>query len=165
MLLGSTKAELDRLLGKPVMARNVLGLPGEKSWSYAQGDFEIVVGFLNDIARYTAVKRRRGPNTQLSPAELAGVLSLNAPASLWTVETPETPKKPSAPARRKTATEPRVPTYFSHVEKDPKVKEKVIREVRGWMPGGKPYAFFYLPALDGQPPLLVSEWGVDQALG
>ncbi len=165
MLLGSTKTEIDRLLGKSVMAPSVLGLRGEKAWSYTQGDFEIVIGFLNDLARYSAVKRRRGPNTEFSPPELAGALSLNAPASLWTVETPEAPKKPAAQPRRKAATEPRFPSYFSYVEKDPKLKEKVIREVRGWMPGGKPYAFFFLPALNGELPLLVSEWGVAQALG
>ncbi len=165
MLLGSTKAELDRLLGKPVMAQNVLALPGEKACSYPWGDFEVVVGFLNDLARYNAVKRRRGPNTPLSPAELAGALALNAPASLWSVEVPEVPVKKSPEPRRKTKVEEKPAAYFSYVEKDPKVKEKVVRELRGWMPGNQPYAFFYQPSFDGQPPLLVSEWGVHQALG
>lgn len=165
MLVGSTKAELDRLLGKPVMARTVLGLPGEKAWSYPWGDFEIVVGFLNELARYNAVKRRRGPNTPLSPAELAGALALNAPASLWSMEVPEAPAKKTPEPRRKMKVEEPPTTYFSYVEKDPRVKEKMLRELQGWMPGNQPYAFFYQPALDGQPPLLVSEWGVNQALG
>jgi len=165
MLLGSTKAELDRLLGKPVMARNVLGLPGEKAWSYARGDFEIIVGFLNGVARYCAVKRRRGPNTALTAAELGGALALNAPASLWTIETPDVPVKKMQEPRRKTKIETPPASYFTYVEKDPKVKDKVLHEIHGWMPGGKPYAFFTLPTLDGQPPLLVSEWGVHQTLG
>lgn len=165
MLLGSSKTDVDLLLGKPVLAHNVLGLAGEKAWTYAQGDFAITVGYLNDIARYCAMKRRRGPGTEFTPAELAGVLAFNAPASLWTLEVPEAPKKPAAPPRRKPATETRPTTYLSHVEKDPKVKDRVLREIRGWMPGGKPYAFFFLPALEGQPPILASEWGVHQALG
>jgi len=165
MLLGSTKAELDRLLGKPVMGRNVIGLPGEKAWSYARGDFEILVGFLNDVARYNAVKRRRGPNTALTSSELGGALALNAPSSLWTIETPDVPLKKAPEPRRKTKTESLPASSFTYVEKDPKVKDKVLREIHGWMPGGKPYAFFYLPTLDGQPPLLVSEWGVHQTLG
>lgn len=165
MILGSTKTALDRLLGKPVMTRTVFGLPGEKAWSYAWGDFDIVVGYLNDLARYMAVKRRRGPNTEFTPAELAGVLALNAPASQWTVDIPDAVKKPATPPRRKPATTGLPSQYFSHAEKDPKIKDKVLREIRGWMPGGKPYAFFYEPAQDGQPPLLVSEWGVHQAIG
>jgi len=165
MLLGSSKAELDRLLGKPVMARTMLGLPGEKAWSYTWGDFEIVVGFLNDIARYSAVKRRRGPNSPFTPAELAGILALNAPASLWSIEIPEAPVRKATEPRRKSKIEESPTAYFSLVEKDPKVKDKVLREIRGWMPGTKPYAFFYLPAYEAQPPLLVSEWGVNQALG
>lgn len=165
MLLGSSKSEVDRLLGRPVMARSVLGLKGEKAWAYGQGDFEILVGYLNDIARYCAMKRRRGPNTELTPAELAGALAFNAPASLWTIEIPDAPKKPATPPRRKPATESHPTSYLAYVERDPKAKDRVLREIRGWMPGGKPYAFFFLPALDGQPPILPSEWGVRQALG
>lgn len=164
MLLGSSKAELDRLLGKPVMARNVVGLPGEKAYLYRQGDFDIIVGFLRDVARYQAVVRTRGPQRALSPAELAGALALNAPASLWTTEIPSAPAKKTTPSRRKSQIEAPPTTYFSYVEADPKVKGKVVRELRGWMPGTSPYAFFYLPAMDGEPPLLVSEWGVQQAL-
>jgi hypothetical protein len=59
MLLGSTKPETDRFLGKPVMARNIFGLTGEKAFKYRQGDFDVVVGFLNDLARYCASVRRR----------------------------------------------------------------------------------------------------------
>lgn len=165
MLLGSSKASLDKLFGKPVMARSVLGLPGEKVWSYPWGDFEVVVGFLNDIGRYAAVKKRRGPNTALTPAELSGALALNAPASLWTLEVPDAPAKKTPEPRRKPRIDEAPTTYFSHVEKDPKSKDKVLSEIRGWMPGNKPYAFFFQPALDGQPPVLVSEWGVNQALG
>lgn len=164
MLLGSKKSAIDALFGKPLMAKSLFGLPGEKAWAYPWGDFEIVVGFLNDLARYTAVKRRRGPNTPLSPAELSGALALDAPASLWTVETPETPTKKTADPRRKSRIEPRPTTYLSYVEKDGKAKDRILREIRGWMPGTEPYVFSYLPSLDGQPPLLVSEWGVAQAL-
>lgn len=167
MLLGSTKADLDTLLGKPTLARNVLGLnaSGEKAYAYAQGDFEILTGFLHGIARYCAVLRRRGPNQELTPVELAAALALNAPASLWTQDAPASPKKTASAPRRKPATEPRLTTYFTYVERDPKNKDRVLREIRGWMHDGKPYAFFHLAALDGQPPLLVSEWGVHQALG
>jgi hypothetical protein len=147
------------------MARNVFGLPGEKAFSYSQGDFRIVVGFLNSLARYAAVVRDRGPNTKLTPAEIAGALALNAPPRLWNIETPDAPKKSSKPPRRKTATPPSPTTYFSYVEKSPKKTNLGTSEIHGWMPGTEPYAFFYLPHLDGQSPLLVSEWGVQQALG
>lgn len=165
MLLGSPKSEVDRLLGKSLLARNILGLSGEKAWTYTQGDFEIIVGCLNDIARYCAIKRRKGPNTELSPAELDGALALNAPAGLWTKEIPKAPKPRANPPRRKPATEPHFTTYLSYIERDPKAKDRILREIRGWMPGGKPYAFFFLPAWEGQPPVLASEWGVNQALG
>lgn len=165
MLLGSTKTELDRLLGKPVMARNLFSLPGEKAFSYPQGDFRVVVGFLQDLARYAAVVRDGGPNKSFTPAELAGALALNAPASLWTIETPDAPKKAAPATRRKSATPPEPTSYFTYVEPSTKKNSPVQTEIHGWMPSGEPYAFFYLPHLDDQPPLLVSEWGVHQGLG
>ncbi len=165
MLLGSTKSEIDRLLGKPLMARNIFGLVGEKAFKYRQGDFDIVVGFLNEIARYCATVRRNGPLKELSSSELAIVLSLNAPASLWTIEAPETPAKTTAKGKAVKSTQPVRTTYLRYVERDPKVKEKVLCEIHGWMPARKAYAFFCLPALDGQPPLLASEWAVNQSLG
>lgn len=165
MLLGSTKAELDRLLGKPVMARNLFGLPGEKAYSYPQGDFRVVVGFLHDLARYAAVVRDGGPDTSLTPAELAGALALNAPASLWAIEVPDAPKKPAPATRRKPATSPRPTSYLRYVEPSTKKNGPVETEIHGWMPGNEPYVFFYLPHLAGQPPLLASEWGVHQGLG
>ncbi len=165
MILGSKKAEIDALLGKPVMSKNLLGLPGEKAWAYTLGDFSVIVGFLHETARYLAVKRRNGPGNSFSPAELGGVLALNAPASQWTLEKPDSPAKKVADPKRKTKIEVEPTTYFSFVEKDPKNKEKVLREIRGWMPGSKPHAFFYLPSIEGGQPLLVSEWAVDQKLG
>ena len=165
MLLGSTKSDLDATFGKPVIAPRLFDLPGEKTWKYPWGDFELVAGFLGTTCRYLAVKRRRGPDTSLTPAELAGALALNGPAALWTQEVPDAPAKKPVEPRRKPKIEPAPTTYLSLVERDPKVKDTVLREIRGWMPGAEPYAFFYLPALTGHPPLLVSEWGVHRALG
>ncbi len=128
MLLTSTKSEIDRLLGNPVMGRNILGLSGERAFKYRQGDFDIVVGFLNDVARYCASVRRSGPLKELSPPELAIVLSLNAPAALWTVEMAETPASTTrTTARGRTAktTQPLRTTYLRYVERDPKIKDKV----------------------------------------
>jgi hypothetical protein len=71
MLLRATKPETDRFLGKPLMARNIFGLPGEKAFKYRQGDFDVVVGFLNDIARYCASVRRSGPLKEFSSPELS----------------------------------------------------------------------------------------------
>jgi hypothetical protein len=167
MLLTSTKSEIDRLLGKPVMGRNIFGLAGERVFKYRQGDFDIVVGFLNEVARYCASVRRSGPLKELSPPELAIVLSLNAPAALWTIEMAETPASTTrTTARGRTAktTQPLRTTYLRYVKRDPKVKDKVTSEILGWMPARKAYAFFCLPAMDGQPPLLASEWAVNQAL-
>jgi hypothetical protein len=165
MILGSTKTEVDRLLGRPTLGRGLTGAPGEKTWAYAQGDFEILVGYLNAIARTMAVVRRRGPNTPLTAAELSGALALNAPASLWALEVPDAPAKKTPEPRRKPRIATSPTTYLSYVEKDPKAKDRVLREVRGWMPGTEPYVFFFLPSLDGQPPVLPSEWGVQQAIG
>jgi hypothetical protein len=165
MLLGSTKPEIDRLLGKPLMARNVFGLTGEKAFKYRQGDFDVVVGYLNDIARYCATVRQGGPVKELSPSELSIVLSLNAPAALWTIEVSEAPAKTSAKGKAVRTTQPLRTTYLSYVERDPKLKDKVLREIHGWMPARKGYAFFCLPAMEGHPPLLASEWAVNQALG
>lgn len=165
MLLGSKKPEIDRLLGKPVMARNIFGLPGEKAFRYRQGDFDVVVGYLGEFARYCATVRRSGPLKELSSSELAIVLSLNAPAALWTVEVPEASAKTSAKGKTAKTTPPLRTTYLRYVERDPKVKEKILCELLGWMPARKAYAFFCLPAKEGQPPLLASEWAVNQALG
>ena len=166
MLLGSTKPEIDRFLGKPVMARNIFGLTGERAFKYRQGDFDVVVGFLNDLARYCASVRRSGPLKELSPAELSMVLSLNAPAALWSVEVSEAPAKSASKGRStKAASQPLRTTYLRYVERDPNIKEKIVCEIVGWMPARKAYAFFCLPARDGQPPLLATEWAVNQALG
>ena len=165
MLLGSTKAETDRFLGKPVMARNIFGLTGEKAFKYRQGDFDVVVGFLNDLARYCASVRRSGPLRELSPPELYMVLSLNAPAALWSVEISEAPAKTAPRGKSAQATRPLRTTYLRFVDRDPNIKEKVVCEIVGWMPARKAYAFFCLPARDGQPPLLATEWAVNQALG
>jgi len=91
MLLGSTKTETDEFLGKPVMARNIFGLTDERAFKYRQGDFDVVVGFLNDRARYCASVRRSGPLKELSPPELSMVLSLNAPSALWSMDFLERP--------------------------------------------------------------------------
>ena len=144
------------------MGRNVFGLPGERAFRYRQGDFDVVVGFLNDMARYCASVRRSGPLKELSPPELAGVLALNAPAALWSVEVSEAPAK--TVAKRK-ATQPMRTTYLRYVERDPNINDKIVREIVGWMPPRKAYAFFCLPAVEGQPPLLATEWAVNQALG
>jgi hypothetical protein len=165
MLLGSTKPEIDRFLGKPLMARNIFGLAGEKAFKYRQGDFDVVVGYLNDLARYCAAVRRSGPLKEPSPSELSIVLALNAPAALWTIQVAEAPVKTPAKGKAIKATQPLRTTYLSYVERDPKVKDKVLREIQGWMPARKAYSFFCLPAIEGQPPLLASEWAVNQALG
>ena len=165
MLLGSTKPETDRFLGKPVMARNIFGLPGEKAFKYRQGDFDVVVGFLNDLARYCASVRRSGPLKELSPPELSMVLSLNAPAALWSLEVSAAPAKITSKGKSTRGTQPLRTTYLRYVERDPNIKEKVVCEIVGWMPARKAYAFFCLPALEGQAPLLATEWAVNQALG
>jgi hypothetical protein len=164
MLLGSTKPETDRFLGKPVMARNIFGLASEKAFKYRQGDFDVVVGFLNDLARYCASIRRSGPLTELSPPELSMVLSLNAPAALWSVELSAALAKPAAKGRSSKSIQPLRTTYLRYVERDPNIPGKVVCEIVGWMPARKAYAFFCLPARDGQPPLLATEWAVNQAL-
>ena len=165
MLLGSTKPEIDRFLGKPLMARNIFGLTGEKAFKYRQGDFDVVAGFLNDVARYCASVRRSGPLRELSSPELSIVLSLNAPAALWSVQVSEAPAKTAPKGKAPKATQPMRTTYLRYVERDPKIKDKIVSEIIGWMPARKAYAFFCLPALNGQPPLLASEWAVNQALG
>jgi len=165
MLLGSAKPEIDRLLGKPLMARNVLGLVGERAFRYRQGDFDVVVGYLNDIARYCATVRRSGPLKDLSPSELSVVLSLNAPAALWSIEISETPARTSPKGKAIRTTQPAQTTHLRYVDRDPKTKDKVLCEIQGWMPSRKSYVFFCLPAMEGQPPLLASEWAVNQALG
>ncbi|HEY5743389.1 MAG TPA: hypothetical protein VIS99_12700 [Terrimicrobiaceae bacterium] len=163
MLLGSKKTDIDQLLGQPLMARNVVGLVGEKAFKYRQGDFDIVVGYLNELARYCAAVRRSGPVRELSSSELSVVLSLNAPAALWTVEVPESAVKTTTKGKPR-STPSQQTTRLQYVGRDPKVKEKVLCEIYGWMPARKGYAFFCLPAMDGQPPLLASEWAVNQAL-
>jgi hypothetical protein len=93
------------------------------------------------------------------------VLSLNAPAALWSVEVSEAPARTASKGKSSKGTQPLQTTYLRYVERDPNMKEKVVCEIVGWMPARKAYAFFCLPARDGQPPLLATEWAVNQALG
>ena len=164
MLLGSTKPETDRFLGKPMMARNIFGLTGEEAFKYREGDFDVIVGFLNNLARYCASVRRSGPLKELSPSELSIVLSLNAPAALWSVQVSEATAPPARRKSTKATTQPLKTTYLRYVERDQNIKDKVLYEIVGWMPARKAYAFFCIPALEGQPPLLATEWAVNQAL-
>ncbi|MEX1117210.1 MAG: hypothetical protein WEB60_00310 [Terrimicrobiaceae bacterium] len=172
MILASKKSEVDRLLGKPVLTTNLLGLnhSGEKAFSYPLGAFDIIVGYINDIARYMALVRKRGPMVALTPSELSAAMALNAPAALWVLETaavpapkPATSKSKKTPAKIKTGDGPT--TYLSYIERDPKIKDRVTKELFGWVPADAPYAFFFLPNIDGQLPLVPSEWAVDQKLG
>jgi len=143
-------------------------MPGDKAYQYGLGDFRLVVGYFDGLARYMAAHRARGPLVPLSPAELAAVLALNAPASQWEITLEEEPARKSGKSKKdsRRSAKGNPPTrYFTHVEKDPKEKNKVIREIFGWMPGDEPYAFFYLPSLGGSTPILPSEWGVQAALG
>ncbi len=172
MILGTKKAEVDRLLGNPVLSTNILGLnhSGEKAFSYPQGAFEIIVGYINDMARYMALVRKRGPMVALTPSELSAALTLNAPAAMWTLETSAVPapkradsKSKATPAKIKAGAGPT--TYLSYTERDPKIKDRVTKELFGWVPAASPYAFFYQPNLEGQLPLVPSEWAVEQKLG
>ncbi len=172
MLLGSKKPEVDRLLGAPLMAKNLLGLnhAGEKAYRYRQGSFDVIVGFLGGVARYVAVVRTKGPLVPLSPAELSSALALNAPAAEWILESvPPTPKKTATSSKSARTPlkggRPVASVYLSHIQRDPKAKDRVLRELFGWASGTSPYAFFHLPAIEGQPPLLPDEWAVHQALG
>ena len=149
MLLGSTKTETDEFLGKPVMARNIFGLTGKEPIKYRQGDFDVVVGFLNDLARYCASVRRSGPLKELSPPELSMVLSLNAPAALWSVEAFRSAREDRCQGQiDPKATQPLRTTYLRYVERDPNMKEKVVCEIVGWMPATEGIRIF-LPSRPG----------------
>ena len=101
------------------MARNIFGLTEERGYKYRQGDFDVVVGFLNDRARYCASVRRSGPLKELSPPELSMVLSLNAPAALWSVELSGARVKTAPKGRSTKATQPLRTTYLRYVKRDP----------------------------------------------
>jgi len=162
-LLGSSKQAVDFLLGKPVMARGLLGLTarGEKAYAYTQAADDIIVGFFDDVARYMAVVRRRGPLKPYSAVETQSLLALNGPASAWTIETQEPPPVPArrgkAPAR--ISTTPALDTFFIYNAANAPF------EMLGWQPGGKAIAFFFAPAWPSQLPIVLSEWQVLKAIG
>ena len=159
MLLGSSKAEVDALLGRPVMADSVLDMTsrGEKTYSYAQGADNIIVGFFDNVARYMAVTRSRAPKNGFSPAEMASILSLNAPSSEWKKETADE-SSGSKTAKRQTNNPQPPSNYYSF--NDPKLKFEII----GWEPGGRPFTFFFTPSWTGQMPIVLDEWQVAKAL-
>jgi hypothetical protein len=169
MILGARKTAIDKLLGRPAMAGNLLDLTaaGEKAFLYSMGPFELIVGYFGEVARYLAIRRKQGPRARLTPTEIAAALALNAPAVLWTSEAGTLPPAPKSTTKKPTPAKAgaKLPTtYFSYVERDPKVKEKVLREILGWQPSEGAYAFFYLPALEGALPLIPAEWAVHQKL-
>jgi hypothetical protein len=160
VILGSDKSSVDALLGHSVMARSLLGMTaqGEKAYAYPQAGDEVIVGFFDDVARYLAVVRTKGPKNGFSPAEMQSILALNGAPDRWTSEksAAATPAK-SAKSLKKSAS-PQVPTtYFSLSDNG--------RHLLGWQPGDKPFAFFLLPAYPGQPSLLLNEWLVARAIG
>lgn len=159
VVLGSGKPVVDELLGHPVMAGSLLGMTaqGEKAYSYPQAADDIVVGFFDNVARYLAVIRKRGPKTGFSPAEISSILALNGPPGLWKSEKEEAPPiKPSKPPKKTIS--PDLPsTYFSLSDKD--------RHIIGWQPGNKPFVFFLLPSHPNQPHILLNEWQVGRTIG
>lgn len=128
-------------------------------WSL--GDFDLTISFVDGMARAMAVKRRRGPMSALSPAELASILALNAPASLWTIQSATPVPSPTSksartrPSRRINEKGPH--QYFSYAEREAKAKDRITQEIFGFSPGGAPFAFFYLPVVGDGPPVLPSE--------
>ncbi len=160
-ILGSAKQSVDALLGHPVMARSLLGMTadGEKAYAYPQAGEDIIVGFLDDVARYLAVVRRKGPKTGFSPAEMASILALNGPQSAWKSERTDTKTAPASKAKSvKKSSSPEEPTTYFSLNADG-------RELVGWQPGGKPFVFFLLPSHPNQPHLLLNEWLVERAIG
>ncbi|MEI6070202.1 MAG: hypothetical protein WCS31_00300 [Verrucomicrobiae bacterium] len=159
-VLGSSKASVDALLGRPVMARSLLGMTaqGEKAYSYSQAGDDIVVGFFDDVARYLAVIRKSGSKPGFSPAEMASILALNGAPADWKSEKSEDPAQAKTTKVPKKTISPAQPaTYFSFSDKD--------RDVIGWQPGDKPFVFFLLPSYPGQPHILLNEWQIARAIG
>ena len=159
VVLGSNKQTVNALLGSPVMAGGLLGMTaqGENASAYPQPGDDLIVGFFDDVARYLAVVRTKGPLTGFSPGEMSSILALNGPPDLWKSETVSlTPEKPSKPVKKTAPAE--VPsTYYSISDKD--------RQIIGWQPGNKPFVFFLLPSYPNQPPILLNEWQVERAIG
>ena len=139
------------------MAKGLLGMTaqGEKAYAYPQPGDDIVVGFFDDVARYLAVVRTNGPMNGFSPGEMSSILALNGPTDSWKSEvsaasnTPKPTKKP-APADSPT-------TYYFLSDKD--------RQIIGWQPGNKPFAFFLLPSYPNQPSIVLNEWQITRAIG
>ena len=161
VVLGSNKQAVDALLGSPVMARGLLGMTaqGEKASTYPQPGDDIVVGFFDDVARYLAVIRTKGPLTGFSPAEMSSILALNGPPDLWKSEQAEvaaSTARATKPVKKPAPSEPPA-TYYSLSDKD--------RQIIGWQPGDKPFVFFLLPSYPGQPSSLLNEWQVARAIG
>ena len=141
------------------MARGLLGMTaqGEKAYGYPQPGDDIVVGFFDDVARYLAVIRSKGPMTGFSPAEMSSILALNGPPALWKSEQSQdegSGTKASKPVK-KTIGAPS--TYYSLSDND--------RQIIGWQPSDKPFVFFLLPSYPGQPSILLNEWQVASAIG
>ena len=161
VVLGSNKQAVDALLGSSVMARGLLGMTaqGEKAYGYPQPGDDIVVGFFDDVARYLAVIRTKGPLTAFSPAEMSSILALNGPPDLWKSEQAEvaaSTARVSKPVKKPSPSGPTT-TYYSLSDKD--------RQIIGWQPGDKPFVFFLLPSYPGQPSILLNEWQVARAIG
>ena len=142
------------------MASSLLDMTarGEKTCSYTQGADSIVVGFFDDIARYMAVIRSMGPKCGFSPAEMASILSLNAPSTLWKKETQD---KAPASKTTKPSTDTTLPPSAYYSFSDPKLKAEIL----GWEPGGKSFAFFFTPSWPDQLPLVLNEWQVMTTIG
>ena len=140
------------------MARGLLGMTaqGERAYGYPQPGDDIVVGFFDDVARYLAMIRSKGPKTGFSPAEMSSILAHNGPPDLWKSETvAPTPGKSSKPVKTIPTESPS--TYYSLSDKN--------RQIIGWQPGDQPFVFFLLPSYPGQPSILLNEWQIASAIG
>jgi hypothetical protein len=164
MLLLKDAASIEKSLGKSAPHRMVLGLNKiEKSRQYDFGACTLIVGYINDLARYLVVRKKAGPLTPFAFGEFEGILNLVAPSSLWkeTVVGKEPEAiRPNNP-RRRTSKPDRPTRFFKYVEKEPKSGD-IKFEILAWLPGRDPWAFCYLPG--GEPPLFVTEYQVQSAL-
>ena len=131
---------------------------GEKTYSYEQGSTTITVGFFDNVARYMAIARSTGPKCGFSPAEMASILSLNAPSGQWKKEISSVDPVTKSSKHIEINT-PEASTYYTL--SDPKLKSEVL----GWEPGGKPFTFFFTPAWPGQQPIVLNEWQVMKSIG
>jgi len=140
-ILGENPTTVGAALGASMMGQSLLEQTqdGENAVAYIVGDYQVTVGFFNDVARYVAFAKTSGES--FADGDVIAVLSMIAPWAAWT-------KTSDAMSASKAGTIGTMGslTEYEFVKKDS--VGNVVLEFDGWHRTTKGYVFVYYSGIN-----------------